>query len=76
MQANSLVCAMGLQMFNLDVHRVWFCTRTWQPEHVRIVGDQRIRGKVCLDLKNRYSGEHLPLLPSDHYGLYTRFRKA
>ena len=56
--------------------RVWFRTRAWQPVHVRIVGDQRIRGKVCLDLRNRYSGEHLPLLPSDHYGLYTRFRKA
>lgn len=74
-----LVCEVRLEVMEtgfLGVRRVWYRTKAWQPQHVRIVGDQRIPGKVCLDLRNRYSGQHLPLLPSDHYGLYARFRRA
>ena len=52
-----------------------FCARlhAWAPDRIALRGQSGIRGAFVLDFKDM-TGKHLPILPSDHYGVLLQLR--
>ena len=52
-----------------------FCARlhAWAPDRIALQGQSGIRGAFVLDFKDM-AGKHLPILPSDHYGVLLQLR--
>ena len=48
--------------------------REWYPDRIKLLGQLRIPGALLLDHKDIKTGRHLPITPSDHYGLLLQLR--
>lgn len=59
----------------IDVCMGRFCARlhAWAPDRIALQGQSGIRGAFVLDFKDM-AGKHLPILPSDHYGVLLQLR--
>ena len=55
------------------MHRVWCRLKEWRPIDIKLVGEEKIPGIVAADYKD--FGQHKPILPSDHFGIFVTFEK-
>ena len=47
--------------------------KDWKAIDIRLVGEEKIPGVVAADYKD--FGQHKPILPSDHFGIFVIFEK-
>ena len=60
----------------MTCHTCRFCLylRGWYADRIEILGQSKIPGAMLLDHKDLKTGKHLPITPSDHYGLLVQLR--
>lgn len=52
---------------------MWCRLKEWRAVDIKLVGEEKIPGVVAADFKD--FGEHKPILPSDHFGIFVTFEK-
>ncbi len=73
MSCQTILGMSALKSDSFCFRRVWCRLKEWRAVDIKLVGEEKISGIVAADFKD--FGEHKPILPSDHFGIFVTFQK-